>query len=174
MVLDDLPSGSSVYVDANIFVYHFTGASEAARAFLRRCQARDLNAYTGAIVLLEVTHRLMMAEANLRGLIPSGNPAARLANKPELVKQLFEYQIQAMKIQEMGITVLGLPRDYLVRSHEFRQRYGLLTNDSLILLDMRDRDILHLASADRIFDRVDALKRYAPADLQDAATPPRD
>gem|GEM_PF-6068223 len=63
------------------------------------------------------------------------------------------------------MAVLDLPRDFVLRSLEFRQRYGLLTNDSLIALQMADEGVAYLVSADQAFDRVPGIVRAAPADL---------
>jgi predicted nucleic acid-binding protein len=86
--IDQLPTGHRVFVDSTIFVYHFTGASPACRAFLERCERLELDAFTLVIVLAEVTHRLMMIEAVASGMITPGNVAKKLREKPEAVKKL--------------------------------------------------------------------------------------
>lgn len=163
--LTEIPHGSSVYIDANIFIYHFTGASREATEFLERCESGELSAYTGSLVVLEVMHRLMIIEARSKGLPPESSPARQLAARPEYVSRLHEYHFHAARIPEMGVTVLGLPRSFAVRSLEFRQRYGLLTNDSIIALEMADEGLSWLASSDRGFDRIPAIARAAPGDL---------
>jgi predicted nucleic acid-binding protein len=70
--LEDLPDGASILVDANIFIYHFSGTSLECQAFLQRCESRQLEAFTGVPMVLEVTHRLMMLEALQKGLITGG------------------------------------------------------------------------------------------------------
>lgn len=107
----------------------------------------------------------MILEAIRRGLVGSSRPAVRLASRPEPVKQLSQYHSQALRVLDMGVTVMELPRDFLTRSFEFRQQFGLLTNDSLIALQMRDLGLKNLASADENFDRVEGILRFGPADL---------
>ena len=68
MKLEDLPEGARVLVDANILIYHFSGVSLECRAFLQRCESRQVEALTGVHILLEVTHRLMVLEALQKGL----------------------------------------------------------------------------------------------------------
>ncbi|BAS28722.1 type II toxin-antitoxin system VapC family toxin [Limnochorda pilosa] len=165
MRLTDVPEGASVYVDADIFIYHFTGVSRQATDFLERCESRALSGYTGHVVVLEVMHRLMMIEARTKGLLLGNNPARQLAEHPEYVKQLSEYHFQAARIPEMGITVVDLPRSYLARSLEFRQRHGLLANASVLALEMADHGLTWLASSDRAFERLPRVTRVAPADL---------
>lgn len=167
MTLTDIPAGSAVYIDANIFVYHFAGASPQCREFLRRVESGDIQGYTGALVLLEVVHRLMILEAVRRGLVSASRPSVRLASRPDVVQQLSHYQGQALRIPEMGVRVLELPRDFLARSFEFRQQFGLLTNDSVIALQMRDMGLRNLASADQNFDRAQGILRFGPSDLEE-------
>lgn len=56
MRLDSIPSGTRVFIDANIFIYHFTGVSTQCSDFLNRCERSDLEGNTSANVLLEVLH----------------------------------------------------------------------------------------------------------------------
>ena len=69
MRLESIPSGTRVFIDANIFIYHFTGVSTECSDFLNRCERRDLEGITSANVLLEVLHRLMMVEAVIKKMI---------------------------------------------------------------------------------------------------------
>ncbi|MDH3598272.1 MAG: hypothetical protein OEU26_01390 [Candidatus Tectomicrobia bacterium] len=63
MKLEELPDGAPIFVDANILIYHISGLSLECRAFLQRCESRQVEAFTGVHIVLEVTHRLMMLEA---------------------------------------------------------------------------------------------------------------
>ena len=38
MKLDEIKTGSEVFIDANIFIYHFTGVSDECGDFLNRCE----------------------------------------------------------------------------------------------------------------------------------------
>ena len=92
MKLEDLPDGSRILVDANILIYHFSGISLECRAFLQRCESRQVTAFTGVHIVLEVTHRLMILEALQKGLITGGQPARKLQEQPEIIKVLQEYK----------------------------------------------------------------------------------
>jgi predicted nucleic acid-binding protein len=165
MALTEIASGARVYVDANIFIYHFAGRSEDCSRFLERVEQADVYGFTGPTSLLEVAHRLMMLEAVERGLSARPGPAARLAREPDVVRQLSKYYFSALSINRMGIEVLPLPPDFLTGSQEFRQAYGLLVNDSLIPLHMRQAGLAILASADEAFDRIAGIRRFEPADI---------
>ena len=163
--LAKLAAEQTVFIDANIFIYHFTGLSQECSGFLVRCEHGDLWGVTGIHVLLEVLHRLMMIEAVTKGLVAPGNVAKKLREKPSVVEQLVDYQIQTEAILELGIEVTGLTSDHLRRSSLFRQRDGLLVNDSLTVATMEIEGISNLATADPDFARVEAIQVYGPKDL---------
>jgi predicted nucleic acid-binding protein len=79
MTLDDIEEGAGVFVDANVFVYHFVGASSECTALLRRCETGEVQASTSALVLAKVCQRLMMIEPWNGGSSP---PATSRASSP--------------------------------------------------------------------------------------------
>lgn len=164
--LDDIPSGSHVFLDATIFIYHFTGQSKECRRLLERCESGDLAGATSTGVLAEATHRLMMIEAVSRKLVTAGNTARKLAEHPEIVRQLRVYQEQIDRIPLMGIEIRALDVDGLVRAGEVRRRVGLLTNDSLVVACAELRSIAALATADSDFAAIGTLDVFQPSDLQ--------
>jgi predicted nucleic acid-binding protein len=62
MSLANLQDGDRVFIDANIFIYHFGGRSLECKALLERYVRRALLDYTFTPVLAEVLHRCMVAE----------------------------------------------------------------------------------------------------------------
>lgn len=163
--LEALPSGASVFVDATVFVYHFTGASAACKAFLARCAGGDIEARTSVVVLAEVTHRLMLGEAVSRGLVAGPNVLRKVRAQPEIVRQLVAYNEQVDRIARMGVQVLPLAPELFSEARALRERHGLLTNDSLLLAAALRHGIDALATADRDFERVRGLRVFRPADL---------
>jgi len=63
--LSEIPAGSRVFLDATIFLHHFTGVSPSCRSLLARCEAGQLRALTSTLALAEVTHRLMTIDSLL-------------------------------------------------------------------------------------------------------------
>lgn len=165
MTLGDIPPASSVFVDANVFIYHFAGRSEQCSAFLARVEAGELRGFTGRVTLLEVAHRLMILEGIERGLKTGSNPAATLSAQPDVVRQLSKYYFSVRKITQIGIEPVLLPADFLEMSQEYRQQYGLLVNDSLVPLHMHNIGLSLLASADTAFDRIPWVRRASPSDI---------
>lgn len=167
--LEAVPAGAAVFIDAPVFVYHFTGASRSCRDFLARCELGEIHGATSAVTLAEVTHRLMTIEAVSRGLVSSGNVVAKLRRRPEVVRRLSLYREQAESIPLMGIHVEPLGLRTLLLAGELRPRTGLLTNDSLVAATARDLTregaLTRVASADPDFESVDGLMLHRPSDL---------
>src|SRR6266851_5741901 len=64
--LDALQDESSVFIDANIFVYHFTAASASCRRLLARCAAGSIRGLTSLPVLLEVAQHDFLTSLAVR------------------------------------------------------------------------------------------------------------
>ncbi|MBI4615913.1 MAG: PIN domain-containing protein [Planctomycetes bacterium] len=170
--LDEIDPGTTVFVDSTIFVYHFTGASADCRLFLARCESGDIKAVTSVVVLAEVAHRLMMAEALAGRHVSPGNMPAKLRRKPDVVRSLHIYQEQVERIPLLCIEVLPLTWPDLLASAALRERHGLLVNDSLIAATALKRGVRAIASADGDFERVVELSLFRPADIGSALQEP--
>jgi hypothetical protein len=114
--LPEIAAGSSVFVDANIFIYHFAGQSEDCSIFLARIERGELQGYTGQVGILEAAHRLMMLEAIEQGVPVKPNPAARLARQPQVVRRLSKYYFSLQRIPKFGIEILALPADFITQA----------------------------------------------------------
>ena len=164
--LDALPDESSVFIDANIFVYHFTAASVSCRRLLGRCAAGSVHGITSLPVLLEVAHRLMIIEAQQDQLVRGSNPVEKLARLPDIVRRLHRYEEWTLAIPRMGIEVEEVTQHDFLTSLTVRRATGLLTLDALIVAVMRRLRLAHLASADHAFRTVDGLSLLEPNDLR--------
>jgi len=163
--LDAVVSGTKIFVDAPIFIYHFSGSSPQCRAFLERCELGEINASTSAVTLAEVAHRLMTIEAVATGKVSPGNVVKKLRSRPEVVRELHVYQEQIEKIPLMGIEVEPLDLATLLASAELRNRHGFLTNDSLAAATIEAKSIGAIATADRNFERLGGVDVFRPTDI---------
>src|SRR5882724_7023255 len=125
MSLADLRDGDRVFIDANVFIYHFGGRSLECKAFLERCARRELLGYTSTPVLAEVLHRRMVAEAIAQGLVTARTAVRKLGETPEVVKQLTQYQEDVSKIPHMHLSILYLTLDIVQASAAVRTGEGL-------------------------------------------------
>jgi len=165
MKLAEIKAGSEVFVDSNIFIYHFTGVSDECTDFLSRCERGELIAMTSVNVILEVLHRLMMVEAVSKNLVKPPNIVKKLTNASLKLKRLNEYFINTEKIPDMGITIKPLIFETIIKSHMVRLAFGLMVNDSVIVASMQEEGITLLATNDKAFERVDEIKVCSPEDV---------
>jgi predicted nucleic acid-binding protein len=166
-----VPAGCRIFLDAGVFIYHFCCESAQCRHLLERCERGDVLGLTSVIAVLEVTHRLMMAEAARSGRISRGGVARKLRERPDVVGTLREYRRQVESIPRWGIQVLPADLGRCLRAADVRTETGLLTNDSVIVATMRDTGVTAIATADRDFERVEGLQVYRPTDLGTAQPP---
>ncbi|HMV83558.1 MAG TPA: type II toxin-antitoxin system VapC family toxin [Blastocatellia bacterium] len=165
MTFDDLQEGEQVFLDANVFVYHFLGQSADCRQLFSRCHQGALHGFTAGFIVAEVMHRLMTAEAVARGLVTSSQVVKKLRERPDIVRQLQApnqciAQIKAMKIEIVPLTVAMLET-----SANVRLQHGLLTNDSLLVAAMHELNLQKLATHDQDFARISGLLVYQPTDI---------
>jgi predicted nucleic acid-binding protein len=165
MTFADLEDGAGVFVDANVFIYHFTGASAECTALLGRCEVGEIHGSTSTLALAEVSHRLMMIEAVERRLVAGGSVARKLARRPDIVRELSRHQTAVEAIPAMRIEIVAVSEATVSLGLRHQRRYGLLTNDSLIVASAQQRGVHVLATADRRLAAVDELAIVVPTDL---------
>ncbi|MBI5411324.1 MAG: type II toxin-antitoxin system VapC family toxin [Nitrospirae bacterium] len=156
---------SEVFVDANIFVYHFSGPTEysdSCARLLQRIEDAKLVGFTSTLVLAEALHRLMIIEATTTLHLAPKMVLRHLKAHPSLVKQLPQHLTVPDSIQAIGITILPLNVDDVLNSNAIKKEYGLLTNDALNLAIMRHHHLNNIATNDPDFAGVPGLTVWKP------------
>jgi predicted nucleic acid-binding protein len=166
MNFDDLVVPTDLFLDANIFIYHFTSDPKWGAACTRlqeRIELRELRAFTATHVLGDVVHRLMTLEAmDLLGWPPT-RLAARLRQHHAEIPKLSVYQQSLVKIAQIGIQVLPVLELHIIQASHLSHSHQLLIGDAVIVAVMQANGLPCLASNDADFDRVPHISRYAPA-----------
>jgi predicted nucleic acid-binding protein len=166
LYLHEIEAGSKVFIDANIFVYHFSKGSEFNKSctnFLFRVETSQIHGFTSVGIIMEATHRLMMVEASAILDIEIKNLPKYLKQHPETVKQLTKHLSVPNKISELNIEIIQITPKIIEESQGNKTKYGFLSNDSLTLKIMENLAITNLASNDLDFKRVDWLNLYLPS-----------
>lgn len=135
MYLQDIAPGQRVFIDANIFVYHFSkdsGFNKSCRDFLLKVESSEIHGFTSAAVILEATHRLMMVEAT--SIIESDvkNLPKYLKQNPDIAKKLTKHLAVPGKIASLNIEIVPVTLKAVEESQSFKTEYGFLSNDSRI------------------------------------------
>ncbi len=165
MYLYEIEAGSKVFVDANIFVYHFSKGSEFNKSctdFFFRVETKEIHGFTSAGIVMEAAHRLMMVEASSMLDIEIKNFPKYLKQHPDMVKRLTQHLIVPNKISELNIEIVPITLKGIEDSQSNKTKFGFLSNDSLTLKIMEDIGITKIASNDLDFKRVDWLNLYLP------------
>jgi predicted nucleic acid-binding protein len=165
MIFTDLVAGDSIFLDANILVYHFGPHAvfgSACNQLVQRIENKELVGFTSTAVLSELAHRLMTFEASVL-FSWSSKVVDRLKQNPAAVGQLSKFRQAVAKVPQLGIRVLTIPESLVETAAAISLQTGLLSNDALIVAAMHHHGLTRLASHDADFDRVQSLTRYAPA-----------
>jgi predicted nucleic acid-binding protein len=165
MILADLLAGESVFLDANIWIYHFgphPTFGPACSQLIQRIETRQLQGFTSTHVLGEVAHQLMIVEASARPGWAPGKVRQRLRQQPGALQTLTRFRTAVETVLQSSVQVLTIAPSLLANAAALSQQHGLLTNDALIVAVMQANGLSKLASHDADLDRVPGLTRYAP------------
>ncbi len=166
MNLDKIPDGSLCVLDTNVLLYAEQGMSARAQRLLRRVERGEILGLLPQPVWQELTQKLMLAEALTAGAIKGANPARQLSGKPEVIKRLKLYKEKVQALMTLGLKFEACTQTDLVEgAFRLQSRYGLLTNDSVILAIALRLDADALVSADERFRAVKEIKVYSPSDI---------
>jgi predicted nucleic acid-binding protein len=162
--LSSLPAGSNVFVDANIFVYAFSGISAQCAQFIERCAREEVTGITLLEVVNEATHRWMLAEAQAKGVVGKAR-AESLRRKRDAIPGLTEYWRHTERVLALNLLFLSSTEAILRSAQAERVRASLLTNDSIIVATMKHYGISAIASRDADFERAAGVLLYSPDDI---------
>jgi len=165
MIFSNLADGESVFLEANILVYHFAPYplfGQPANVLVHRIENQAISGYTSTAVLSDMAHHLMTFEASaVFGW--TTKVVQRLRNDPAVVQQLTLFHQAVAAVPALGIRVLTITEGLIETAARVSRQTGLLSNDALIVALMHEHRLSHLASHDADFDRVPGIVRYSPA-----------
>jgi len=165
--LDDIPAGSLCMIDTNVLLYAEQNVSDQAQRFIRRCAKGELSGVLPQTVWQELTHKLMLAEAMMKGAIAKGNPAARLTAKPEIIKGLSLYRAKVNALSDLGLRFAACTLEDLTKTaFKMQEKYGFLTNDAVVLAVAMRLKADVLVSSDKAFHGVTEVAVHYPTDLR--------
>lgn len=171
MRLDEIESGATVFIDANIFVYHFSEGSafnKSCADFLLKIENAEIHGITSAVTVLEAAHRLMMVEASTSLNVETKNLPKYLKQHPDIAKQLLKHLSIPRIIAAMNIEIIPVTGLLVENSQTNKTKHGFLSNDALAVTVMEELGITALASNDFDFSRVEWIKLYTPYLISDS------
>jgi predicted nucleic acid-binding protein len=164
--LKNIPDNISVFIDANIFVYHFCSTqdnlSNHCSDFLFKVEQDHIQAMTSTFVVAEVLHRAMIFEAIEKTGLPPQGAMKKLKKDPKLIKSLNHYQEIPNIVTDIGIQIVTISLPTLLASAEWRTKYGIMVNDSIILAAMSHYKISNLVTNDSDFKNIPEITVWKP------------
>jgi predicted nucleic acid-binding protein len=161
----DIPSGDSVFLDANVFVYAFADEptfGDPCVELLERAELGDVQGYISAALLSDVAHRLMALEACETFGWSYAGIGQRLRNHPAEIQKLQRFRVALDDIVGIGIHTLPVTHQHVLLAGDLSRQHGLLSGDALIVALMQGHGVSKLASNDGDFDRVPGIIRFTP------------
>lgn len=107
-MLENLPPGRKIFIDSNIFIYHFLDLSDQCTSFLERVHSREVKGFTSATVLAEVLHKLMIAEIAENYRMNRREVNQFIKRHPHLISELIRCETAVQMIPEFNIEILPL------------------------------------------------------------------
>ena len=130
---------------------------------LERGARNNLTIHLAVNVVAEVIHRIMLLEMMAQGKFQHGLDAVSYHKQhPQAVQQLTRYKTVLRDLGRARINILALSYRDLHASRRYREVYGLLTNDSLIVAAMQREHIAYLATNDSDFERIPGIAVRLP------------
>lgn len=163
----EIPDHSEVFIDANIFVYHFAGPTEytdLCTKFLQRVEDARLLGFTSTLALAEILHRLMIIEATTKLQIDPKAAIHYLKTHSLNVKNLAEHITIPEKIRAFGVKILSIDMEDILNSNKIKKAYGLLTNDAITVAVMNRYNLRNIATNDPDFEQVTDLVVWKPTE----------
>lgn len=165
MDINRLPNGSRCFIDANILIYYLGGLSDEIRAFLHRVIDEEIEAHVNTVVVAEILHRRMMAEAVSKGLVTISKVLQKLKAQPQLITQLSDYVVALDDLLALPLRVTNVTLSTIDLSHHYRLSHGLFVNDSINLASAAELQITDIVTNDTDFKRVPNITVWEPTDI---------
>jgi predicted nucleic acid-binding protein len=165
MIFADIAQGTSVFLDANSFVYHFGPDpyfGPACSQLLERIEKQEIQGITSTHVITETAHRLMTIEAITSLGWPVAGIAARLRRNEVEIKKLIGFRRAVEAVLNSKVTVVTIEPKCTLDAATISQQWGLLSNDAMIIAVMHSQGLTNIASNDADFERVTGITRYSP------------
>lgn len=165
--LKDFQGSNPVFIDTTIFLHHAFDTNPVSVEFLSRIELSNIKAYTSALVLEEVSYKIMMQSASNYLERVTVQRVKKLLENPKnrgkVLSPLIEYMDYIDKLQEAGLTVIDLKGSDMKQAALRAKNSGLITADAAHLAVMLRKSIHHIATDDSDFATVANISVWSPS-----------
>ena len=131
--------------------------------FFMGIESGAYNGFTSTLVLNEVLHKLMLAEAtHTYGLHSEHDAANVLKQNPEKIMGLSQVWKTYSDIKDYPIIICSCDESVLDMAVNLSNKYGLLISDATHLAVIKSEGISNIATNDSDFQRLNEIDVYKP------------
>ncbi len=169
MLLSDFTSNERIFIDANIFIYNALDDplhAESCTDFLRQVEANNIKGVITPHIMDEILFKILIAEASQHiekftlSALKKEMKSHRFSTT--VYKPVKEYSEYLTELTYGGLEILTVDRELIEKSIELGSQYGLLITDAIHLSTMKQYGIIHIATNDSDFERIDSINIYKP------------
>ena len=165
-MLDEIETGTTIFIDANIFLYEILDHwkyAESCNSFLEHINMGKYHAVMSVLICNEVFHRVVIAEVVEKYDIGPKSAVNYLKKNWEIVKELNKAWDAILNINAIeNLEIVEIDREVFGVALKYSKKYGLLSNDAIHLATMEKYRITNIATNDNDFKRVEWLKVWKP------------
>jgi len=165
--LRNFEGSNAVFIDATIFLHHAFDTNPVSVEFLSRIETSNIKAYTSALVLEEVSYKIMMQSAsNFLDRVTVQHVKKFLenpGNRGKVLNPLIEYMEYIDKMKEAGMTIIDLKGSDMKQAVQHARDNGLITADAAHLAVMQRKSIHQIATEDSDFAVVPDITVWSPS-----------
>ena len=150
----------------NIFLHHAFDINSISVGFLKKIESFDFKAYTSALVLEEVSFKLLMQSAsNFPGRMTLQGVKSLLKDdrkRKQVLSPVADYMKYIELLKECGMAIIDLKDSDMMIAVQKAKAYGLITADAAHLAVMERKGIRHMATGDNDFKVVPDITVWSP------------
>ncbi|MGA2468959.1 MAG: PIN domain-containing protein [Thermodesulfobacteriota bacterium] len=164
--LKDFSGKEPIFIDANIFLHHAFDLNSDSIEFLKKVETVNMKAFTSALVIEEITFKLIMQSASnflSRVTLPKVKDLLKDKLKREKVIAPVEaYRSYINSLKDLGLKILDLTDEDMKRALQISKAYGLVTADASHVAVMERTRVSNLATGDSDFRVLKEITVWSP------------
>ena len=123
----------------------------------------DMYGATSVIVLNEIIHRLLIAEAVQKARMSADSAISFLKSHPQYIRDASTVWGLVEDIRNIqNLKIYGISENTFAFSIDIMRQSGLLSNDALHIACMKENSINTIATYDRDFEKIPQIKVLKP------------
>ena len=164
--LKDFDKKDAIFIDANIFLHHAFDINPVSVEFLKKIESFNYKVYTSALVLEEISFKLLMQSAsNFLEKVSVQNVKVLLKDdkkRNQILNPVDNYMNYIELLKESGLVIIDLKGSDMITALQKVKAYGLITADATHLAIMERKGINHIATDDNDFNVAPDITLWSP------------